>query len=220
MDFMCLRKKEIMTLQVTNKKGKEYMDLLELFQPAKQKDYFSDRALARVHSFYLSGTITSADDYIDWFDIIRSCGESDVVKIHINSYGGDLFTAIQMMRVLGECGGTVVVSVEGACMSAATMVFLTADVFEVSPHSMFMFHNYSGGTFGKGGEMLDQLQHERAWSEKLLRDIYSEFLTPAEIESMLNNKDIWMDGDEVVKRLEKRAKKVKSEMKKSNTGNK
>jgi hypothetical protein len=25
---------------------------------------------------------------------------------------------------------------------------------------------------------------------------------------MLNNKDLWMDGDEVIKRLEKRSKKV------------
>jgi ATP-dependent protease ClpP protease subunit len=188
---------------------KPKLDILEMLQPAKQKDYYSDRALSRVHTFYLSGTIESADQYIDWFDIIRSAGQNDVIKIHINSYGGDLFTAIQMMRVLMETEATVVVSVEGACMSAATMIFMNADMFEVSPHSMFMFHNYSGGTFGKGGEMLDQLQHERSWSEKLLQDIYSDFLTAKEIESMLNNKDIWMDGDEVVSRLEKKAKKVK-----------
>lgn len=76
-------------------------------------------------------------------------------------------------------------------------------------HSMFMFHNYSGGTIGKGGEMLDQLQHERAWSEKLLRSVYEDFLTEAEIQSMLNNKDLWMDGIEVMKRLKKKAKTVK-----------
>jgi hypothetical protein len=87
-------------------------------------------------------------------------------------------------------------------MSAATMIFLSADQFEVSEHSMFMFHNYSGGVMGKGGEMLDQLQHERIWSEKLLRNIYQDFLNEEEIGSMLNNRDLWMDGEEVVKRLE------------------
>ena len=185
-------------------------DLLEmLFKPKKEKDYFSDRAIARVHEFYLSGTIESADQYVEWFDTIRHAGENDVVKVYINSYGGDLFTAIQFMRALGETSATVAVSVEGACMSAATIIFLMGDAFEVSNHSMFMFHNYSGGTFGKGGEMLDQLQHERAWSEKLLRDIYSDFLTEKEITSMLDNKDLWMDGDEVVKRLKAKAKKVK-----------
>lgn len=192
-------------------------DLLELLQPQKQKDYFVDRPVARVHTFYLSGDITASDQYIDWFDMIRNASENDVVKIHINSYGGDLFTAIQFMRVLGETEATVVVSVEGACMSAATMVFMCADAFEVSPHSMFMFHNYSGGTFGKGGEMFEQLQHERAWSEKLLREVYADFLNEKEIVAMLDNKDIWMDGDEIVKRLQSKAKKVKRNAKGENS---
>lgn len=174
----------------------------------KKRTYFHHRPVANVHEFYLSGEIKKAEDYIDWFDIIRNASSKDVVNIHINCYGGDLFTAIQMMRVLGECEGSVITSVEGACMSAATMIFLCADGFEVSNHSMFMFHNYSGGTIGKGGEMYDNIVHERKWSEKLLREIYDNFLTEDEISLILNNKDIWMDGDEVIKRLESKKEKV------------
>jgi ATP-dependent protease ClpP protease subunit len=180
----------------------------------KKKNYFHHRPVANVHEFYLSGEIKRAEEYIDWFDIIRNAGKNDVINIHINSYGGDLFTAIQMIRVLGECEGTVITSVEGACMSAATMIFLCADGFEVSGHSMFMFHNYSGGTIGKGGEMYDNIIHERKWSEKLLRDIYADFLTEDEVESILNNKDIWMDGEEVIKRLESKKEKVNEEKEK------
>ena len=91
-------------------------------------------------------------------------------------------------------------------MSAATMIFLCADQFEVTPHSVFMFHNYSGGTIGKGGEMIDQLQHERKWSSGLMAEIYQDFLTEDEIEHMLDNKDYWMDGVEVVNRLQNRIK--------------
>lgn len=61
---------------------------------------------------------------------------------------------------------------------------------------------------GKGGEMYDQLQHQRIWSEKLLREIYSDFLTEKEIISILDNKDLWMDGDEVIKRLKNKVKKA------------
>ena len=71
---------------------------------------------------------------------------------------------------------------------------------------MFMFHNYSGGAVGKGGEMIDQIKHERKWSEKLLLDIYKNFLNKSEIEAILNNKDIWMTGEEVVTRLNFRKK--------------
>lgn len=194
---------------IKNKK----MDLMDLFGKAnKQDERIFSKAAVNVYEFYLCGDIESSDEYISWFDNIRHAGPNDVVKIYINSYGGDLFTAIQFMRVLNETEATVIISVEGACMSAATMIFLCGDTFEVSEHCMFMFHNYSGGTFGKGGEMLDQLQHERVWSEKLMREVYSEFLTEEEVQSMLNNKDIWMDGMEVVKRLEnKKATLTKSE---------
>jgi len=179
------------------------MDIIELLKSSQQsqKDSFVGRPIGHVHEFYLSGEIISADNYTEWFDTIRHAGESDVVKIYINSPGGDLFTAIQFMRVLAETEATVIASVEGACMSAATMIFLCAEQFEVTPHSMFMFHNYSGGTFGKGGEMIDQLQHERKWSEGLLREVYADFLSEEEITSILDNRDIWLDGKEILARL-------------------
>ncbi len=167
---------------------------------------FTDRPLAKVHKFYLSGEIKSPSEYVPWFETIRNAGETDVVVLHINSYGGDLFTAIQFMRAMAETKANVVASVEGACMSAATVIFLSAKHFEISKHSMFMFHNYSSGSFGKGGEMYDNIVHEREWSKKLWKDVYTGFLTETEINSILQNKDIWMSGEEVSKRLETKFK--------------
>lgn len=178
------------------------MDLMEMLKKQKPSNegYYA-KPISTLHEFYLTDHIESAENYVEWFDIIRHAGENDAIKIYINSYGGDLFTAIQFMRVLSETSATKIVSVEGACMSAATVIFMCADSFEVTPHSVFMFHNYSGGAIGKGGEMIDQLLHERKWSERLLHDIYADFLTPEEVKSMLDNKDIWMDGEEVVRRI-------------------
>lgn len=165
---------------------------------------FVNKPVASLHTFYLSGTIESPEEYITWFEIMRNAGENDIIQININSPGGDLFTAIQFLRAIADTPAHVICSVEGACMSAATMIFLTADTFEVSEHSMFMFHNYSSATFGKGGEMYDNIIHERKWSEHLLRRIYADFLNEDEIASLLANKDIWMDGEEVLKRLKLR----------------
>jgi ATP-dependent protease ClpP protease subunit len=168
---------------------------------------FVNKSINSLHSFYLSGSIEEPSDYVAWFEIMRNAGENDVIQIHINSYGGDLFTAIQFLRAIADTPAHVICSVEGACMSAATMVFLAADTFEVSEHSMFMFHNYSSMTHGKGGEMYDNIVHERKWSEHLLKRIYDGFLHDEEISSLLANKDIWMDGEEVLKRLTERQKK-------------
>lgn len=162
------------------------------------------KALANQITIYLSGPIGAPENYIGIIDAIRHASETDIIKFNINSPGGDLFTTIQFLRAITETKALVVASAEGACMSAATMIFLSADRFEISEHCLFMFHNYSGGTFGKGGEMYDQLINERKWSENIIRNVYQGFLTEAEIRSILDNKDIWMEGEEVMKRLEKK----------------
>lgn len=176
-------------------------------KPIDGTSYFIDRPLAKVHKFYLSGDIKSPSEYVTWFETIRNASETDVIVLHINSYGGDLFSAIQFMRAFAETKANIVASVEGACMSAATVIFLAAKSWEISKHSMFMFHNYSSGSFGKGGEMYDNIVHEREWSQKLWKDVYSGFLTETEITSILHNKDIWMTGEEVTKRLNNKFKK-------------
>ena len=181
--------------------------------PHKQK-FFAEPA-ARIFNFYLCGEIKEAEEYIEWFQILRSVGENDIVYIRINSEGGDLFSALQLVRAIQESNATIVCSVEGICMSAATLIFLTADQFELSDHTMFMFHNYSSGTIGKGGEMYDQITHFRAWSEKLFASFYKDFLTDAEIKSMLDNKDIWLDAEEVAKRLANRIKSQETPVKKT-----
>lgn len=172
----------------------------KLFDSAKLGSSFS-KTSSHLYEFYLSGEILDAEEYIDWFDVIRNANSTDTIRIYINSGGGDLYTTLQFLRVMSETEATIVTSVEGACMSAATMIFLHGDRQEVTPHSLFMFHNYSAGVVGKGGEMYDQLQFERKWSENFMTDVYAGFLTTEEITSMMHNKDIWMTSDEVVERL-------------------
>jgi ATP-dependent protease ClpP protease subunit len=176
----------------------------QLFNLNDSKKPRQPKPIGHVYSIYLSGEITEAQDYIEIFETMRNTSDSDIVRLHINSPGGDLFTAVQFMRVMAETPATIVASVEGACMSAATMIFLCAGAYEISEHAMFMFHNYSGGTIGKGGEMYDELVYERKWSDKMMRNVYADFLTEDEIKAILDNKDIWMSADEVVKRLGKK----------------
>jgi ATP-dependent protease ClpP protease subunit len=193
-------------LGVTYLKSKN--DLFDLFKPPiNQNQRVITKQAVNIHEFYLSGDVEGSEEYIEWFDIIRSASQNDVIKIYINSPGGDLFTAIQFMRVLTETDAQVVISIEGACMSAATLIFMCGHQYEISPHSVFMFHNYSSGMAGKGGEMFDRMAHERIWSEKLFQDVYADFLNEREIKSILDNKDLWMDSDEVIKRLKKKIKK-------------
>lgn len=163
-----------------------------------------NRPTGQILDFYLNSAIGSPEEYAEWNQILRSSGEQDVVYLHINCYGGQALTAVQLMRAISESRATVVASVEGACMSAATFLFLMADVCEISDHSIFMFHNFSGGTIGKGNEMMAQVHHNDKWARTLMESIYQDFFTQDEIDSILEGKDYWLSPDEVTERLQKR----------------
>ena len=199
-------------MQTKKELNKGLLDLINSGQP----DPFVAE-YGSIREYYLSDSIGSASDYINWFHEIRNCRQTDMVKIHINCPGGDLFTTIQFLQAISECQGHVVASVEGMCMSAATLIFLRADECMITNHSMFLFHNYSSGTFGKGGEMYHGIIHEREWSEQLMRDIYEDFLTEEEIGSLINDKDIWMNAQQVMERLEKRGKIAERKQKKASS---
>jgi hypothetical protein len=48
---------------------------------------------------------------------------------------------------------------------------------------------------------------EKPWIESIMRDCYANFLTDDEIERMLDGKDYWMTGDEVLDRIQKKINK-------------
>lgn len=187
-------------------------DLVKMLSLGDQADNnFFKKNIGSIYEFYLTGTIKKPENYVDWFDIIRNAGANDVIKIVINSEGGDLFTAVQFTQVLAETEAYVIASVEGACMSAATMVLMMADESFINPYSMIMVHNYSGGAIGKGNEIHQQVTFEREWSIKFMSDIYYDFLSEKEIKNILNGQDLWLTGEETTQRLKIRTEKRKKE---------
>jgi ATP-dependent Clp protease protease subunit len=177
---------------------------------SKSPDFYEYDA-STVYEYYLSDQIVDPDEYTEMIHTIRNCKSTDFIVIHINCPGGNLLTTVQILHAMSECQGRIVASVEGACISAATLIFLAADEYVINEHSMFLFHNYSGGTVGKGGEMYHSVIYERKWSEDLLRSSYSGFLTNDEITDLLNDKDIWMSASEVASRIEEAEKKTKED---------
>ena len=165
-----------------------------------------ERPVARMIDFYLTGNIGEAKEYQDWNQMLRTCHDHDIVTIHINSNGGDIFTAIQLMKAISDSPATVVASVEGMCMSAATFIFLVADICEIAEHSHFMFHNYSSGNWGKGHELLAVTQADDRWARNLMKKTYKGFFTDNEIEKIIDGRDVWLTPDEVIKKLDRRNK--------------
>lgn len=198
--------------QLHSSTTKTSADISDLLRSKRSDDMsFSEKSLGTIHEFYLVGEIEEPSEYVDWFNTIRNATANDIIKIYINSPGGDLFTAIQFMRVMRESSAPIVVSVEGSCMSAATVILLCGDDFEITPHSLFMVHQYTSGYFGRGNHVRDQIKVESRWSEDFFSDIYKHFLSTSEIKAMVEGQDLWFTHAEATERLTKRLKMLREE---------
>lgn len=152
--------------------------------------------------FYLPLEIDSdPKDYIDFFRALKDARPTDEVILHINCYGGDCATAFQIIDNLRATQATVTISIEGNCCSAATMIALAGDQWDIMPHSYFMIHAYSKLNWGKRNEINASNDFDKKWLDATFREIYKGFLTDEEIEQCLEGKDYYFTADEVINRL-------------------
>lgn len=164
-------------------------------------------------SIYLSGSIEAPSTYIEELQTLREAQETDEVRIYINSGGGRVDTAIQIVNGIRNCRAKVTAVIEGVCHSAATYIFLACDDWEVNLGVLMLIHNYTGGAYGKGADLVDHVIANDTWVKNIMALCYEGFLTEDEINEVNKNQDIWLESDEILARLtvlsELRGKKYK-----------
>lgn len=154
------------------------------------------------YDFYLSRAVEDPERFIEAIQIIATAKKEDKVNIYLNTPGGRLDTTIQLINAIRNSEAEVCAHIMSECHSAGTFIVLACDTWVVHPHILMMFHNYSGGIFGKGNELVSRLEAEQKWFEAMCRDIYVPFLSEEEVTQVLNGKDLWFMHDDVVERLE------------------
>lgn len=152
------------------------------------------------YDVYLNYMIDKPHHYVEFLELLRSADENDEIYIHINNNGGYLDTAIQLINTMKESKAHIITCLEGACHSAASLVFLSGDSVRVAELGSMLCHYYSGGSIGKGQEIESQVMFDKDYYKKLFHKIYSKFLTPQEIKKVIDGQDIWLDSQEVLKR--------------------
>lgn len=154
-----------------------------------------------IYHFYIIDEIGETHKYLDLINTLKTAEEHDTIFIYLNTPGGILNTAIQIISAMNQCNGTVVTCLEGEVCSAGTLIFLSGDRHIINPNCTFMIHNYSQRLGGKGNEISSQIRYNETYFKKLATQIYGGFLTEDEIELLIEGKDYWMDSDEVARRL-------------------
>ena len=66
-----------------------------------------------------------------------------------------------------------------------------------------LFHIYSGSFAGRGNVQQAEVLAVSNWFEKFMTRTCQPFLTTAEIKDVLKGSDVWMDSDEIRRRMER-----------------
>lgn len=200
-----LEDKENKNILETNDDDDLDSDELELFSVPKP---------GKVHNVYLGTSVLSSDKYYKLFNILASASSNDEFNIHLNNYGGYVSGGVQLLNALRSTPAKVKMVVAGPVYSMASLLALCVEDVEVHDHTFFMFHDYSGGEFGKGAEMVRSVLNYKEYFKEVLRDVGRGFLTDQEMEDIYHGIDLYITADDARKRLKARAKLLAKEKKK------
>lgn len=159
---------------------------------------------ATVKHIYLVDEIEEPFNYVEIIRKLNVASETDQFIFHINCVGGDLWTTTQIVHAMQTTRGVCLASIEGLCCSAATMIALACDSWQMSPFGAFMIHAPTLGSFGKFDEIKASQDFNDKWTENLFKKVYEGFLSTDEIAKCLHqSKDLWFDCDEAIARFKK-----------------
>lgn len=157
-------------------------------------------------SFHIDEDVVEPVYYRDVVEEMEHLGELDTVQIRINSGGGSLSGLVSLLEAIRHTDASVMAVITGNCHSAASILALSCDQVMVSPFATMMVHNVSYGVAGKDADILGHVVHISDYSQKLVNQIYSGFLTEKEIQEVIDGKEFWFQADEIQERLERKGK--------------
>lgn len=141
----------------------------------------------------LSTNIVFSFQYEKLFAQLRNLpANCQQVNLFLANYGGYLQGLVPLYNAFRYCSVPVNVIVTGECYSAGAMLALCGDSLTMFPNTMLMFHNSSGGEFGKGKELFDAVMHSNKHTRELFKNMLSPFLTKEEIDDIANDKDVYV----------------------------
>lgn len=137
------------------------------------------------------------------FNELREAKSHDYLELMINSGGGFVHEGMQFFNIIQEKFYHRTVSyLDNRGYSMGALLFCMADKRVIYPYSDLMFHTYSHGSQGKGGEVKTHVNHTSKKLERFFYEIIVKkgFLSNEEFNKMTIGQDYWMDAKELCKR--------------------
>ena len=153
---------------------------------------------------YLTEGFADPSDYILTCQALLELEEYDRAEVHVNSGGGSVSVSNMLLNAMAKSKAHITTVLESDAHSAASVVFLSGDSFEVTPDATMILHN---GYFGSAGDKAHEVVQNATFTENchfaMIRRAYEGFLTEDEIEDLLKGQDFRLNADQIKERLEK-----------------
>lgn len=167
--------------------------------------YYLQERNSTLARFFLDDDILPARFYRPLLQHLLNAGQDDIVELYINSDGGCLSGAQQIIEGIRMSQASVYAIVTGSCHSAASMIMLNCEDVMITDSAESLVHCASYGMGrSKQSDVKSHVDFSTKQLEKLIDETYEGFLSPEEITAVKNGKELWFNAEELRERLEKR----------------
>jgi ATP-dependent Clp endopeptidase proteolytic subunit ClpP len=118
------------------------------------------------------------------------------IYLHINSYGGCIFSALNAIDYIEACNVPVYTIIEGSTASAGTLISVCGKKRFIRPNAHMLIHQLSSECWGKMSEIEDEVSNLKALMVKL-KSIYKEHtgIPKNELKRLLKH-DLWLNAEQ------------------------
>jgi len=145
------------------------------------------------------------EHYSELLDTLTKIRSDDRVTLRVSSPGGRCDIGFTLIDRIINVPCRVDIEVPYPTYSMCAIMALCGDSLTIKPGAFLMFHDYSGGSYGKGNEMM---KHIDSYSETFayrLKQICQPFLTKKECDNILSGQDLYLKWND--KSLKERLKR-------------
>ena len=168
-----------------------------------EKDYVREQATGITSHFYIHGQIEGSEDYVELLHTLYNATDRDIIILHLNTPGGYLVTAVEIIHAIAQCEGHVVGSADGLVASAGSLIFFACHQFILGEFCEVMLHDGSGGSYGKFNENLKSAEFTSKRLSHIYHTVYGRFLEKDVVQGVLDGKDLYLTATDVEKLIDK-----------------
>lgn len=194
----------------TRRTTKERADVVEIKGTISDRHFsIFETSIGSQYDVYMSDEVEQdSREYTELLKFFNMVSENDRVNLHMGSYGGSCQTGFRIAHAMQNSAAPIIVHVEAPNYSMGAFLSLCGTYAHFYPGAFLMFHNYSGGRSGKGGELAMSIEEWSRHFKFLLNHFCRPFLTAAEVNRLNKDGDVYIhhDDKDLKKRLERHFK--------------